>query len=106
MPEPKNVYDYNERTRLLEGAHSVDKAVQEYLRSKRYDLVEVFCSGDPCRNNTGGWPMRAGPCYSSPRAQSSSSSRPRKWPTSWTRVVAISSSNSARSTVARSRLRW
>ncbi len=46
---------------LVGDANGADKAVQEYLRSKRYDLVEVFCSGDPCRNNTGGWPMRAVP---------------------------------------------
>lgn len=43
---------------LVGDANGADKAVQEYLRSKNYDLVEVFCSGDSCRNNTGHWPVR------------------------------------------------
>jgi adenine-specific DNA-methyltransferase len=44
---------------IVGDANGADKAVQEYLRSKRYDLVEVFCSGDACRNNQGGWATRA-----------------------------------------------
>lgn len=43
---------------LVGDANGADKAVQEYLRSKGYDLVEVFCSGDSCRNNRGGWATR------------------------------------------------
>lgn len=43
---------------LVGDANGADKAVQEYLRGKHYDLVEVFCSGDSCRNNTGHWPVR------------------------------------------------
>ena len=39
---------------LVGDANGADKAVQEYLRTKDYDLVEVFCSGDACRNNRGG----------------------------------------------------
>jgi hypothetical protein len=35
--------------------------VQEYLRTKDHALVEVFCSGDSCRNNRGGWPTRTVP---------------------------------------------
>jgi len=46
---------------LVGDANGADKAVQEYLRSKSYDLVEVFCSGDACRNNTGGWSTRTVP---------------------------------------------
>jgi len=46
---------------LVGDANGADKAVQEYLRSKGYDLVEVFCSGDSCRNNRGGWPTRTVP---------------------------------------------
>lgn len=46
---------------LVGDANGADKAVQEYLRSKSYDLAEVFCSGGSCRNNTGGWPMRTVP---------------------------------------------
>jgi hypothetical protein len=46
---------------VVGDANGADKAVQEYLRSKGYDLVEVFCSGDSCRNNRGKWPVRAVP---------------------------------------------
>ena len=46
---------------LVGDANGADKAVQEYLRSKGYDLVEVFCSGDACRNNQGGWATRTIP---------------------------------------------
>ena len=43
---------------VLGDASGADSAVQEYLQSKGYDLVEVFCSGDACRNNKGRWPTR------------------------------------------------
>jgi hypothetical protein len=43
---------------VVGDANGADKAVQSYLHSKRYDLVEVFCAGDRCRNNLGGWPVR------------------------------------------------
>ena len=46
---------------LVGDASGADKAVQEYLRGEGYDLVEVFCSGESCRNNVGGWPVRAVP---------------------------------------------
>lgn len=46
---------------LVGDANGADKAVQEYLLSKSYDLVEVFCSGDACRNNRGGWMTRTVP---------------------------------------------
>ncbi len=46
---------------VVGDANGADKAVQEYLRSRSYDLVEVFCSGDSCRNNTGEWPVRSIP---------------------------------------------
>lgn len=46
---------------IVGDANGADKAVQEYLRTKDYDLVEVFCSGDSCRNNRGGWPTRTVP---------------------------------------------
>jgi adenine-specific DNA-methyltransferase len=46
---------------LVGDANGADKAVQEYLRSKNYDLVEVFCSGESCRNNTGHWQVRTIP---------------------------------------------
>lgn len=43
---------------IVGDANGADKAVQEYLQSKNFDLVEVFCSGDACRNNIGHWPVR------------------------------------------------
>ena len=46
---------------IVGDANGADKAVQDYLRTKDYDLVEVFCSGDSCRNNRGGWPTRTVP---------------------------------------------
>ena len=39
-------------------ANGADKAVQKYLLSRRYEAVEVFCSGGECRNNVGNWPVR------------------------------------------------
>lgn len=46
---------------IVGDANGADKAVQDYLRAKGYDLVEVFCSGSSCRNNRGGWPTRTVP---------------------------------------------
>ena len=43
---------------LVGDANGTDRAVQQYFQSKDYDLVEVFCAGAACRNNTGGWPVR------------------------------------------------
>lgn len=43
---------------VIGDANGADRAVQEYLHRRGYDLVEVFCSGDSCRNNIGGWPVR------------------------------------------------
>jgi len=44
---------------LVGDANGADKAVQTYLRSKGYSQVEVFCTGNECRNNRGDWPVRA-----------------------------------------------
>jgi hypothetical protein len=44
---------------LVGDANGADKAVQRYLASKRYNLVEVFCAGGECRNNLGHWPIRS-----------------------------------------------
>jgi hypothetical protein len=46
---------------IVGDANGADKAVQDYLRSKSYEQVEVFCSGDECRNNAGHWPVRRVP---------------------------------------------
>ncbi len=43
VPELKNVYDYNERTRLLEGAHSVDKAQVQGRKVLLFD--DLYRSG-------------------------------------------------------------
>lgn len=42
---------------LVGDANGADKAVQAYLAAARYPNVEVYCSGDECRNNVGGWPV-------------------------------------------------
>lgn len=44
---------------LVGDANGVDKAVQEHLKSRGYETVEVFCSAGECRNNLGRWPVRA-----------------------------------------------
>jgi hypothetical protein len=43
---------------IVGDANGADKAVQQYLFSRNYDLVEVFCSGTKCRNNVGHWKTR------------------------------------------------
>jgi hypothetical protein len=43
---------------ILGDANGVDKAVQQYLSSKSYRNVLVFCMDSGCRNNVGGWPTR------------------------------------------------
>jgi hypothetical protein len=43
---------------VVGDASGADTAVQQYLHSKGYQDVEVFCSGDEFRNNVGGWPVR------------------------------------------------
>lgn len=46
-------------TILLGDANGVDKAVQQYLNHRHYEGVVVFCMEGICRNNLGGWPIRA-----------------------------------------------
>ena len=43
---------------IIGDANGADKAVQQYLNSKNYLNVEVFCSGHVCRNNIGNWKQR------------------------------------------------
>jgi adenine-specific DNA-methyltransferase len=43
---------------LVGDANGADKAVQNFLRTREYRDVEVFCSGDECRNNVGNWTLR------------------------------------------------
>jgi hypothetical protein len=46
---------------LVGDANGADKAVQAYLRSRRYNKVDVFCTAGDCRNNIGDWPIRTVP---------------------------------------------
>jgi len=43
---------------VIGDAKGADRAVQQYLFSKAYPDVEVFCVGGYCRNNVGNWPSR------------------------------------------------
>lgn len=43
---------------IIGDANGADKAVQQYLHSKHYQYVEIFCSGEICRNNIGDWRTR------------------------------------------------
>jgi len=43
---------------LVGDANGADKSVQHFLKTKEYREVEVFCSGDECRNNVGDWRLR------------------------------------------------
>jgi hypothetical protein len=43
---------------LVGDAAGADKSVQQYLNAKGFRDVEVFCSGNECRNNVGNWPLR------------------------------------------------
>jgi hypothetical protein len=43
---------------VIGDANGADKAVQRYLSSRRYDLVEIFCAGETPRNNIGDWRLR------------------------------------------------
>lgn len=47
---------------LIGDANGADKAVQNFLCSRNYNQVEVFCMDGSCRNNIGGWKSR---CISS-----------------------------------------
>lgn len=50
-----------ELTVLIGDANGADKAVQLYLHHLGYRNVQVFCVGDQCRNNVGGWDTYAVP---------------------------------------------
>jgi hypothetical protein len=45
-------------TVLIGDANGVDKAVQQYLISREYGNVLVFCMEGGCRNNAGDWATR------------------------------------------------
>jgi adenine-specific DNA-methyltransferase len=52
---------------VVGDANGADKAIQQYLHSKHYQNVEVFCSNGICRNNIGGWRSRNVPTESRER---------------------------------------
>ena len=43
---------------LIGDCHGADLSLQNYLHSKNYEKVTVFCSGEKCRFNVGGWEVR------------------------------------------------
>lgn len=43
---------------LIGDANGADKTVQQYLHSRGYNRVEVFCTEGHCRNNVGRWTVR------------------------------------------------
>jgi hypothetical protein len=45
-------------TVLIGDADGADKAVQAYLAERGFKKVVVYCMGDKCRNNVGGWEIQ------------------------------------------------
>ncbi len=45
-------------TVIVGDANGADKAIQQYLYSRHYNNVLVFCMEGGCRNNIGDWPTR------------------------------------------------
>ena len=46
----------NQNFKIIIGdANGVDTAIQEFLLKNNYSGVEIYCSGDICRNNLGNW---------------------------------------------------
>lgn len=45
-------------TIIVGDANGVDKSVQQYINSRSYKNVIVFCMENACRNNLGGWPTK------------------------------------------------
>lgn len=43
---------------LVGDANGMDKAIQQYLQSRNFHKVVVFCMEGGARNNIGGWPTR------------------------------------------------
>lgn len=43
---------------LIGDANGADKAVQQYLHTRGYARVQVFCTERHCRNNIGRWEVR------------------------------------------------
>lgn len=43
---------------VIGDANGSDRAVQAFFAEKGHRDVVVYCVGDTCRNNVGGWPVR------------------------------------------------
>jgi len=43
---------------IVGDANGADKAFQKFLADANYKNVTVFCSGNECRNNLGGWKIQ------------------------------------------------
>ncbi|MBI5095269.1 MAG: hypothetical protein HZB26_22895 [Candidatus Hydrogenedentes bacterium] len=46
---------------LIGDANGGDKSAQQYLAERGYRNVTVYCTDGACRNNVGGWPIKAIP---------------------------------------------
>lgn len=46
---------------VVGDANGADKALQSYLAAQDYRNVVVFCAGQECRNNVGGWEVNKVP---------------------------------------------
>lgn len=44
---------------LVGDANGADKAVQAFFHERAYQRVAVFCAGEACRNNLGGWKVES-----------------------------------------------
>ncbi len=49
-----NIINQN-HTVLIGDANGADRAVQSYLAKNNYSNVNIYCSGQTCRNNVGNW---------------------------------------------------
>lgn len=50
--------DNNDRV-IIGDANGFDRAAQAYFARREYRNVIVYCTAGKCRNNVGGWPVRA-----------------------------------------------
>ena len=48
----------NKSTILIGDANGADKAMQIFLKEKKYSNVSIYYVGDTCRNNIGCWPKK------------------------------------------------
>lgn len=52
------IVDNNHRV-VIGDANGFDRAAQAYFACREYRNVIVYCTAGECRNNVGGWPVRA-----------------------------------------------